>query len=249
MNKFDAIGWLLINLILSSCAFQTSLPNKTPDLTIIPQTISPGSLHSFESGYWQIVDQPSTVDDRFSIIVYAMKLTGNNTLIICSTMSEMSDVLNQPDMTVQLRDNIGHAALLSKSSLYSLGSIEFWAMNFEARNPNSSEINLFIGESDGSVYHDGKIADFNGTVDPDVHSKRTYRFGANQTFEQDDYRIFFYGWAPPPSSITPNPSQIPYNIAITVNATLYIENKSTRKINYLAIQFLPDGQIISKLID
>jgi hypothetical protein len=40
-------------------------------------------------------------------------------------------VFNQPGVMIQLRDNIDEANLLSKTSLYSLGDIEFWVMKFE----------------------------------------------------------------------------------------------------------------------
>lgn len=178
-----------------------------------------------------------------------MKLSSGNTLLICSNTNSLSSLYDQAGTLIQLRDNIGNATLLSKFKLYSINNIDFWILNFNSRNLNSTEINLFITDNKGTIYFDGLIAKLNGSVeDQETYRLRTMKIATSQIFEKDDFRIAFYGWTPPPIPITPNPSEVPQNITINENATISIENISTQVINYLAIRFLSNGQVISDLI-
>jgi hypothetical protein len=59
-----------------------------------------------------MVDQPIP-DNGFSIIVYAMKLTGQNTILISSVSSGKTGEMSEPDMNIQMRDNIGDSELPS----------------------------------------------------------------------------------------------------------------------------------------
>ena len=237
MKKYYAICLFIISIYVVSCTSSTSTPSLPP------------SDHDLFSGRWELVDQPIPGDTGLSVIVYAMKLSGHKTIIISSIAGGEVGGLDQPDITIQLRDNIGYAKLLSKSSLILLGNVNFWVMSFEARNIGATDISLYIGQSDNVAYYDELIAKFVGsTEDPDVYRRRTLMIGPHQTFEQGGYRIDSEGWVPPPAPITPSPVETPGSITIVDNVTLRIKNLSTGEINYLHIRFLSNGEIISELI-
>jgi len=84
--------------------------------------------------------------------------------------------------------------------------------------------------------------------DPASHSGTTYWINASQTFEQSGYRISCAGWFPPPPPITPSILETPENTGSMDKATIRIENIATGKVDYLYIQFMPNGEIISEVI-
>jgi hypothetical protein len=249
MKKISSICCILIGALLAACTLSTSSPSEIPIFTITPKRSLPSPDHFIDS-HWQLDNQPKPNENTFSVLVYGMKISAKNTLVICATTNDMLDAMDQPDITIQLRDDISYATLLSKSNLYSLGNIELWVMNFQARNYNSSQIYLYIEQSGGLVIYNNLIAQLIGPIeDHSTYIITTYKISTSQILEQDNYRISFLGWSPPPFPITPNPTQTPDNIIFIDKATLIIENNSTHKISYLAIQILSNGQIISELID
>lgn len=247
MKKYNAVCWFIICILAASCSYSTSVPTKTSEATIIPRSSPPPPSHSFRSR-WEMVDQSISDDNSLSIIVYAMKLTGQNTMVISSVVSD-KDEPNQPGFTILLRDNIGDANLLSKNTLASLGNVSFWVIEFEARNIGASEISLVAGQNSSATTYVRQIAKFvEPPEDPAVFSGRTYMIGTGQTFEQDGYRISFEGWVPPPSPVTPSTVGPSGSVTIIDKATLRIENLSNGKIDYLYIQFLSNGETTSELI-
>lgn len=240
---------ILIGALLSACTMATASPGEIPKNTITPNRALLPPDH-FSGSIWRLVDQLKPNESKFSILVHGMKLTGFDTLIICSATKDLVSIFDQPNVVIQLRDDIGQASLLSKSVLYTLGDIDILVMKFQARSRNSKEIYLFIGESESSVYYDGQIAERLGPVeDPGDYNSATHKFGTNQIFEHDNYRISFFGWTPPPTPIAPDPTQTPENIVYIDRATLKIEDYATHQFSFLAIQILSDGQIISELIN
>jgi hypothetical protein len=247
-EKNNAVCWFIICILAASCSYSTSVPTITSEATIIPRSLPPPSDHSFGSR-WEMVDQSISDDHSFSIIVYAMKLTGHNTIVISSVVSDKIDKLNQPNFVIQLQDNIGDSELISNNSLALVGKINFWVMEFEARNIGASKIALQVGQGNSDANYIKQIAKFaEPPEDPAVFSGRTYMIGASQTFKQDGYRISFEGWGPPPSPVTPSTVEPSGSVAVIDKATLRIENLSTGKIDYLYIQFLSNGQTTSELI-
>lgn len=195
-----------------------------------------------------MVDQSISDNHSLSIIVYAMKLTGHNTMVISSVVSGM-DGYNQPNLTILLRDNIADAKLISKSDLAMLGNVNFGVMEFKARNIGASEISLVAEPNSASTNYSRQIARFvEPPEDPAVISGRTYMIGTGQTFEQDGYKISFVGWVPPPSRVTPSTVGSTGDVTIVDEATLRIESISTGKIEYLDIRFLSNGETTSELI-
>jgi hypothetical protein len=247
MNKYLAGCLFFIGIVAVSCTYCTPKPDEiAPDATIISQSSLPPPNHSFGS-YWKMVDQPN-YDNGFSIIVYAMKLTGQNTILISSVPTDKGNEMSEPHMNIQMRDNIGDIELLSSSSLLSFGDLNFQVLEFGSRNIGADEMFLFVGNSGSDSYFNQQIAKFaEPPEEPSVHNGRTYMLGSPQIFEQDNYRISFEGWFPPPITI-PSTLTSSAKDEISDHATIRIESLTTGKIDYLYIQFLENGEITSELI-
>lgn len=247
MKKYYPVCWFILCILAASCSSSTSAPVKTSHTPIIPQSPPPSSYDSLSS-YWEMVDQPIPADNGSAIIVYALKLTGHNTVLISSVLGGEEE-LNLSNLKILLRDNLGDADLLSTNTLASPENVRFMVMEFGPRSIAASEIALLVAQSNGVANTINQIARFVGPpVDPIVFSRRTYLISANQTFEQNGYRIFFEGWGPPPPPVTPSTVEPYGDVMVIDKATLRIENLSTGKKDYLYIQFLSNGETESELI-
>jgi hypothetical protein len=261
MNKIS----ILTILIIALCTGCTPKPQVTPNLQI--PTSSPAIFLSPLRTYWEIEDQPVLSTNEFSLVIYALWLTGNDTVLLYSIEGIGADQLTGPGNTIQLKDNTGQGMeLMSSGSLARLDSVEFGYLKFPARPVDSQ--NLILQVTHGTKREDlveipvARLT--NAPEDPSVYQLRTYLLGTDDVFTQGDLRISFVGWAAPSSglsaTITPSvqisaypppvgfyeadalPTPTAISSVSAIEATFAIEGEND-EVRTLYVRFLPDGQI------
>jgi len=123
MKKYNAVCWLIFCVIAASCSYSTIVPTNNWDAARITQSSLPSPNHSF-GPRWEMVDQSIYIGENLSIVVYAIKLTGQSTVVFSSVVSD-EDRLNQPDFSIMLQDNVGDANLMSKKIFIRLVTFVF----------------------------------------------------------------------------------------------------------------------------
>jgi hypothetical protein len=196
-----------------------------------------------------MVEQPTIGDSKLSLIVYAMKVTGQGTLVISSIAGNEADkLLNSTTTTIQIRDNINIAKLQGKKNLVTFGKVNIWVMQFAPHAIGASELYFLMGQdASESYYFDRLIAKFvEPPEDPSKFGITRYLISAGEVFDQEGYQISFEGWVPPPS-ISPT-SALPGNSSVTERATLRIEDLASKQYSYLYIQFLSNGEVVGEIM-
>ena len=240
---------LLISIICIGCSVSTLTPPSTirEIITVQPSPTIPMNSFSYT---WEMIDQPVSIENGFSIFVYAMRITGQDTTIISSVIETEAVDFSEESTSIQLEDNLGVSSLISKSKLGQLGPISFWAMKFEPRNIGAESLYFQIVQNiDNAYLYNTLIANFaQPPEDPSLHNVRSYLIGTSQTFSQDDYKISFEGWVPPPITGPSATASLPIGVTIKNNVTLRTEELSTKVTNYLKITFYSNGEISGELV-
>lgn len=251
IQKYMLLGWLLILLVANSCSISSPLQKNSPQVTNRYASTVPFPTGPDVSG-WQLAEQPVIEGNSLSVIIYAIELSAKNTTIISSTTSDKFDPENQKNLTIRLQDDIGEAQLRKNTFLTSMGNMDFWVMEFEPRNFGSREISLLVTENDNEAQYVKKFlttAPYTEQEDYRTYIIRTILTQFPQTFEQDEFRILFGGWCPPPlPQFTPTRQATPGNMTHEEKAYLQIENINTGVRQYLYIHFLSNGEITHDLL-
>jgi len=219
---------------------------------------------------WETVDQPILSTGEFSLAIYALRLTGQDTVLLYSITGIGADQFTGPGKIIQMKDNADNVlGLIASGSLARLDSIEFGYLKFSPRQVDSIE--LFLQVNQGTKSEDmmeipvARLV--NAPEDPSVYQTRTYLLGTDKVTDQDNFRISFVSWAAPSyvqSTITPSvqisaypppvgeigTEALPTPTAIfsrAMNAaTLKIEGKNDEAV-YLYVEFFANETIIGEL--
>lgn len=208
--------FLCLAIIVVICTGCLTTSPKTPDATRVTST-PPIILRPLLSR-WEMVDLPILSTDDYSIVIYAIRLTGQDTIILYSITGAGSDKFSSPSTSVQLRDNVGRISNeVSAETLAKFNTIKFGLLKFSSRPMGAGELFLQVSQNISNTNTiDIPIAQFvNPPEDPSVYNIRTYLLGTNQTVEQNGFHVSFVGWVSPPHtklSVTPsfeNSTEIP----------------------------------------
>jgi hypothetical protein len=271
MNKKLFLCWTIIVVFCAGCS---TTAQKTPE-TISATPTQPIMLGGPVT-QWELVDLPILTTEDYSLAVYALRLTGQDTIILCSITGAGSDKFAELSAIVHLQDNAGRiSSIVSAGTFATLDATEFGFLKFSPRPVGASELILQVSQGTGFV--DLPIAFFaSPPEDISVYHIRTYLLGSNQVVEQNGFRLTFRSWsAPAPGNVTLTPvvelpaststsgeaeagalsTATPYHpqpiipregVTVTNEATLQIEDDNG-DIYYLYMQFLSDGEVIGEL--
>jgi len=220
---------------------------------------------------WQIVDQPIFLTREYSLAIYALRLTGQDTVLLYSITGIGTDQFTGPGTTVQLKDNAGKVSdIIASGTLARHDSIEFGYLKFSPRPVDSKELILQVnqGTKPEDMLEIPVARLVNAPENSSAYQIRTYLLGTNKVFNQDNFRISFASWAAPSSVlssiITPSaqipayPPPVDKNEADTLPtptaiisgainaATIKIEGEYDEAL-YLYVWFLTNGQITGEL--
>ncbi len=263
--------FLYLTLILVYCAGCSSTYQNTADvITSTPTTaITFGPLVA----QWELVDLPALITDDYSLVIYAIRITGQDTIILVAVSSSGTDKLASLSAGMQLQDESGSVSpVISSGTLATLDTLELGYVRFAPRPFGASALALQISQSTGDPL-ELPIARFSDLPeDPSIYTVRTYLLGADQAFEQNGFRLSFTGWVAPafdnvtipaseqPGSPTgdagmlatstpylPQPINPVEGITVTNEATLQIEGGSGESA-ILYVQFLSDGEVVGVLL-
>lgn len=275
------ISFLCLIIIIVLCTGCSTISQKSPEAITITPT-PPIILRPLMSLWeWETVDLPTLSTENYSITIFAMRLTGQDTIILCSITGAEGDKFAGLSTTVQLRDNSGRISnVVSLGTIAVFDSIELGFLKFTPRPISSNELVFRISQNTSDTgFIDLPIAKFvNPPEDPSVYNIRTYLLSTDQIFEQNGFRISFYGWVAPSSAklpvtpsvenltntpgaaegetenlVTPTPivplaTNLPEGITVSNAATLQIEDNNGKTV-YVYMQLLSDGEIIGVLIE
>jgi hypothetical protein len=208
-KNFTLVAMLLLLAFCSGCQV---IPQTTSEAVVVPtapQTILLRPL----TAQWLLADPILTAEGDSSLIFYAARLTGQDTILLYSAAKPVADKLSDPDSILQIRDESNRTGeMISQTQLAGLDQLDFGAMKFEPRPVGAAELYLqYKGEDDSQGHLDAAIARFIGAQeDPSVFDGRTYLTGTDKIFEQMGYRISFLGWIGPPQGLSPMPETGPF---------------------------------------
>lgn len=182
------------------------MSQKSQDaITITPtQAIIPHPLRSL----WEMADQPTLSSEDYNLTVCAMRLTGQDTVLLYSITGAEPGNLEDLRKNVQLLDNSGNISdVISAGTLATIGNIEFGYLKFSPRTKGARELFLHIVQGSSKTgFADIPLAQFvNPPEDPSFYNIRTYLLGTGQIVEQGNLSLSFVGWTAPS----------PYNVSVT----------------------------------
>lgn len=248
MNRTRAFVLLMFVLLGAACVAQTESVRPSPSARVTQTE----SMHTDPSAFqvWYFVEPELQDQAELPVIVYAIKVSYGETLLITSFTADEAKKLDEAAITVQVRDDLASASLISKYDLGTIGQVSFLALRFAPRSVGAGELYLHIdqGAQDTNPM-DRLIARFNDPPESStLHSGRTYGPSSSQTYEQKGYRISFAGRFIPPLPVTFSTPEPPAGVTVTDQATLKIIEISSNQTTYLYIQLLSNGEIRGEMI-
>lgn len=267
----DKKWFLYLTLILVYCAGCSSTYQNTADvITSTPTTaITLGPLVA----QWELASLPTLATDHTSLVIYAIRITSQDTIILVAISSSGTDKLASLSAGMQLQDESGSVSpVISSGILATLDTLELGYVRFAPRPFGASALALQISQNTGDPL-ELPIARFSDPPeDPSIYTVRTYLLGADQAFEQNGFRLSFTGWVAPtfddvtipaseqpgsptgdagtlatPTPYLPQPINPVEGITVTNEATLQIEAGSGESA-ILYVQFLSDGEVVGVLL-
>lgn len=200
--RSTAFALVLSLAVLFTCTGCTALFQRTPELITVTPT-PPIVLRPLLSR-WEMMDLPSFSTKEYSIVIYAMRLTGQDTVLLYSKTALVNDGLVDLTEVVQLGNNVDKISnLVLQGTFGKFDAVEFGFLKFSPRPIGASELFLQINlDPSKTEIIDLPLAQFaNPPEDPSIFNIRTYLLGTDQIVEQNGLRITFVGWIAPPSDL------------------------------------------------
>jgi len=266
MRKSTVFYYFVISIILASCAVNPKLPAATENIVMVT---SPASFSKPLISGWVLGNTPLISMGDSILAILGIQLSGKETKVFYSlTGSDLSQFIK--DNTIAIVDNDGTVYELVQ--VVPIGNIEkhkLGIMIFKPRSTGVAELYLTIASTKEQIYTQKiLVANFDGPVSDD-RLDLTYSVRRENGVELSGDRVEMYLWLPPAensrdtlstqtitnssSSITPTPVQAsgkPWvetkNGDVVQNEFSFeVENYTTKKTNYLSIQLMSGGDIIT----
>ena len=269
MHKQLFSFWMIIVFFCAGCTATSHVTSNATTVTPTPPIILRPLLT-----VWDMVGQPVFSTEDYSLVIYAIRLTGQDTVLLYYRMGSGAAPLTDLSTAVQLQDEAERTLnILSSGTFTAPDKIEVGFLKFSPRPKGARELVLQVQQSSSeSGFIELPIVRLtNPAEDLSVYDTRMYFLGVDQVFEQNGFRISFIGsGAPPvmnsagapgagegqpgstqatatPVVITPVATNLPQGVTVTEVATLKIEDASG-KIYYVYVQFLSNGEIVGALV-
>lgn len=261
MHKLILTFLLLPLAILFSCVSPAAQPTTTENVRIVTSVY--GMTKPLISG-WDFGESSLLTLDETSIAILGVQLSTLGTDVYYSLLGSDTRKFLE-NASIGMTDNNGNSYEPGKIILLGkIDSIELGILHFGTRQPGATELFLAVSKSfNPEESHQINLAKFDGPISED-RLDLTYVFRRENGVVQGDYRTELFLWAKSDVTIgntalistpavTPTPIQdtrkpwIESNPDVEVLDEYYflVQNNSLNKSEYLRIQLLMDGNVIS----